>query len=193
MSDRSVWMVVIIVVFALPPTIMAIPLQLHCLDPSISDAYHDLASELLVVSITWWYTYQSYRIRRGLKLGNTVSSLLLYNGKSSHTSFLAILWSLDLILSTTPVPGNVETADSLMTIFYDPIVSILVCRFMLSIRAFDSTLSSMATLPGIPSENAASMVLPFGAQPSDSLPAFISSFAHPVHVDSPLSEMHPDQ
>lgn len=101
-----------------------------------------------------------------------------------------------------------------MTIFYDPyvlsatlsvcrprltrpcrglrIVSILVCRFMLSIRAFDSTLSYTATLPRITTEHAASLVLPFGAQPSENLPTFISSFAHPVHVDSPLSERDPD-
>ena len=37
--------------------------------------------ELLVIGITWWYTYQSYRIRKGIDLGRTVSSLLVYNGK----------------------------------------------------------------------------------------------------------------
>ncbi len=36
------------------------------------------------------------------------------------------------------------------------------------------------------------MVLQFGAQPSDSLPAFITPFAHPVHVDSDLYEADPD-
>ena len=40
-----------------------------------------LASELLVVGITWWYTYESYRIRKGTKLGKTISSLLFYNGE----------------------------------------------------------------------------------------------------------------
>ncbi len=40
-----------------------------------------LAAELLVVGITWWYTYQSYRIRKGINLGKTISSLLLYNGE----------------------------------------------------------------------------------------------------------------
>ena len=43
-----------------------------------------LASELLVVGITWWYTYESYRIRKGTKLGNTISSLLFYNGEWTH-------------------------------------------------------------------------------------------------------------
>ncbi|PIL32817.1 hypothetical protein GSI_04934 [Ganoderma sinense ZZ0214-1] len=80
-----------------------------------------------------------------------------------------------------------------MVIFYDPITSILVCRFVLSLRQFDNTLRSSATLPEISSsqlrEHTASMVLPFGAQPSDNLPAFISSFAHPVHVTSDLPEV----
>ena len=35
----------------------------------------------------------------------------------------------------------------------------------------------------------ADTVLEFGAQPSDSLPGFIASFAHPVHTDLALSDM----
>lgn len=40
-----------------------------------------LAAELLVIGVTWWYTYRSYRIRKGIEIGNTISSFLLYNGK----------------------------------------------------------------------------------------------------------------
>ena len=40
--------------------------------------------EFLVVGLTWWYSYQSYRISKRVSLGKTVSSLLLYNGKQSH-------------------------------------------------------------------------------------------------------------
>ena len=41
-----------------------------------------LASELLVVTITWWYTYRAYRILKvGVKLGQSLSSLLVYNGE----------------------------------------------------------------------------------------------------------------
>ena len=42
-------------------------------------------------------------------------------------------------------------------------------------------------------EHMASAVLEFGAQPSTSLPSFIASFAHPVHVESVLSEMEPGE
>ena len=44
--------------------------------------------EFLVVGLTWWYSYQSYRISKGVSLGKTVSSLLLYNGKQSHKSLV---------------------------------------------------------------------------------------------------------
>lgn len=48
-------------------------------------------SELLVVAITWWYTYQSYRIRKGLKLGKTISSLLFYSGEWPNISLSSYL------------------------------------------------------------------------------------------------------
>ena len=45
-----------------------------------------LVAELLVVGITWWYTYKAYQIREGIELGKTVSSFLFYNGKFAHGS-----------------------------------------------------------------------------------------------------------
>ena len=70
--------------------------------------------------------------------------------------------------------------------------SILTCHFMLSLRQFDS---AIVTATGVRGEHAVSSVLQFGAQPSDSLPGFIASFAHPVHLDSEsdvFSEMDRD-
>ncbi len=59
---------------------------------------------------------------------------------------------------------------------------------MLSLRQFDSTIMESMTGPQL-REHTASTVLRFGAQPSNSLPAFITSFAHPVHVvDWDMSE-----
>ncbi|KAI1782329.1 hypothetical protein LXA43DRAFT_1187693 [Ganoderma leucocontextum] len=138
-----------------------------------------LTAELLVVVITWWYSYQSYRIRKGINLGKTVSSLLIYNG-SLYFLFLATLYIIDVIFHTASVPDTVLNADSFLLLFFDPIASILTCHFMLSLRQFDNQ------------EHTASTVLQFGARPSDSLPAFIASFAYPVHVDSALSQTDPD-
>ena len=74
------------------------------------------------------------------------------------------------------------------------ISSLLICRFMLSIRQFDSATAS-ATLPGAASqlrEHMESRVLNFAARPSDSLTSFITSFAHPVHIDPALFETDMD-
>ena len=72
------------------------------------------------------------------------------------------------------------------------ITSILVCRFMLSLRQFDTTIT-LATISGVHCPDrehlGTSMVLEFGAQHSTSLPSFVASFAHPVHVNSAMSEI----
>lgn len=71
------------------------------------------------------------------------------------------------------------------------ICSILMSRFMLSLRRFDSAVASVktSTLASRVREHMASTVLEFRAHPSESLPPFIASFANPVHVESALSEM----
>ena len=70
------------------------------------------------------------------------------------------------------------------------VTSILLCRFILSLRQFDSAIQS-ATYSGLDlqlREHVASTVLQFGAERSDSLPAVVASFAHPIHVDPALFE-----
>lgn len=75
------------------------------------------------------------------------------------------------------------------------ITSILICRFILSLRQFDSTVS-LATFsaPGSrsPESNTHSMPLELTACPSDGLPPFIASFAHPVHANPSPCEAHVD-
>ena len=71
--------------------------------------------------------------------------------------------------------------------------SVLTCRFMLSLRQLESAIAESATHSGAGSrvrEHVASTVLEFGAQPSDSLPAFIASFAYPIHIDYDPLEAH---
>ncbi|PIL32856.1 hypothetical protein GSI_04973 [Ganoderma sinense ZZ0214-1] len=156
-----------------------------------------LAAELLVIIITWWYTFQSYRLRKhGIKGAKSISSVLVYNGEwfprsSSSHRFLATLYILDIIFNTATVSDNVLAADNLLVLFYDPITSILVCHFILSLRRFDSR-STAATYTGAESESRehtqSQSMLQFAAQPSDTLPSFIASFAQPVHTESLWSE-----
>ncbi|PIL32848.1 hypothetical protein GSI_04965 [Ganoderma sinense ZZ0214-1] len=149
-------------------------------------------SELLVVSITWYYTYQGYRIRKGIELGKTISSLLFYNG-SGYFLCLTTFYLVDIVLNTVPVEVRQVVAPFLDE-FLDPIVSILTCRFMLALRQFDRTVVE-TTGSGIGPqfrEHMASTVLQFSAQPSESLPDLIVSFAHPVLVDSDQFKQGPD-
>ena len=73
----------------------------------------------------------------------------------------------------------------------------ILCRFMLSLRQFDARMAStMRSGPGIDSrvlEHTTSAVLQFAAQPTDSLPPFLSSFGHPVHLESTLSGTGSDE
>ncbi|KAM5543652.1 hypothetical protein V8D89_002903 [Ganoderma adspersum] len=154
--------------------------------------------ELLVVGLTWWYSYQSYRISKGISLGKTVSSLLLYNAHHQNHRFLAPLYLFDVISNTASVCHlNIADFHHNFIPLFSSITSIIVCRFMLSLRQFDASIA-YATRSGIGSDSpvrehtAGSIVLQFAAQPADSLPPFLSSFAHPIHVDSDLSETDSD-
>lgn len=66
------------------------------------------------------------------------------------------------------------------------IPSVLTCHFVLSLRQFEAFSAHRGT------HHTASTVLDFAAQTSGNLPPFIASFAHPIHVDSALSDMDPD-
>ncbi|KAI1784396.1 hypothetical protein LXA43DRAFT_1066798 [Ganoderma leucocontextum] len=190
LSNRNIWLTAIIILLALPPTAMNI-----LVDLAVSDARHQLAAELLVVGITWWYSYQSYRMRRGINLGKTISSFLVYNG-SLYFLFLATLYILDIIFGTTSISEGTSDAADLLELFFDPLTSIFTCRFMLELRQFDSSPASVtcseAGSSRVQEHTVWRDVLQFAAQPSDSLPAFIASFGSPVHVDSAVSETDPD-
>ncbi|KAM5545061.1 hypothetical protein V8D89_001172 [Ganoderma adspersum] len=206
LSNRNIWLTAMIILLALAPPVVLIlwvgfkPSQSPWFShgpPIVSVVFRgsQFAAELLVIGITWWYTYQSYRIRRSVDLGRTLGSLLLYNG-SLYFLFLAALYIVDVILRTASVPVKVFQAVNFMTLFYDSITSILICRFMLSLREFESAFTSTTfSVSGSQvRDHATSTVLEFamGARSSRSLPPFIMSFAHPVHADSALLDMDSD-
>ena len=65
---------------------------------------------------------------------------------------------------------------------------------MLSLQEFDRSITDV-TYSGMSSrirEHVASTILEFRAQPNETLPAFIASFAHPVHIDVTMAERDPD-
>ncbi|KAM5545083.1 hypothetical protein V8D89_001194 [Ganoderma adspersum] len=192
LSNKNIWLTITIVLLVLPPAAIFISSKLHHVGLDTFGSRYQLAIELLVVTVTWWYSYQSHRVQKGVDIGNSISSLLVHNG-NMYFLFLASLYTIDIVFKTALVPENVLYVAGFLELFYDPIASILVCHFMLSLRQFDSN-AAFAADSGAGSrirDHMASTGLQFGAQPSESLPAFIASFAHPVHVDWSLSETEP--
>ena len=66
------------------------------------------------------------------------------------------------------------------------ITSILVCHFILSLRRFDTSAAAPTyNEAGLQSrgDTHSQSMLQFAAQPSDTLPSFIASFAQPVHTE----------
>ena len=64
---------------------------------------------------------------------------------------------------------------------------------MLSLRQFDHDMASATNSVVTTGAREPDMVLEFGAQSSATLPSFLASFAHPVHVASGLSEVETDE
>ncbi|KAM5545075.1 hypothetical protein V8D89_001186 [Ganoderma adspersum] len=190
LSNRSIWLVPVIIILAIAPSVITIIQCIYQVTINLPSPFNcnGFAIELIVVGITWWYTYQWYRIRSGLQLGKSISSVLIYNGKS----FLAAMYIVDIILNTGPVSDEALRAANILDFSCDlnpvySITSILVCRFMLSLREFESTAAPMPSFSLSElqdGENTGSVTLEFAAQPSDTLPALIAPFAHPVHVNS---------
>ena len=61
---------------------------------------------------------------------------------------------------------------------------------MLSLPKFDANILAPSIYPGTASQSGDYTILSvvqFGAQPNESLPLFLASFAHPVHVDWTLN------
>ncbi|KAM5545101.1 hypothetical protein V8D89_001212 [Ganoderma adspersum] len=190
LSNRNIFLTALIIVLVVPPVVIFIVQCFYQAPLNLPSPYNCSADSTLPAALQGT-TYQSYRVRKvGIDFGRSLSSLLVYNG-SIYFLFLASLYIIDLIFQTATVPPSVANADNFLQLFYDPITSILVCHFMLSLRQFDSELANPTSYIGAGTQSrdhTVSTVIRFGAQPSESLPPFIASFAHPVHVDWSLSE-----
>ncbi|PIL32865.1 hypothetical protein GSI_04983 [Ganoderma sinense ZZ0214-1] len=103
----------------------------------------------------------------------TLGAVLLRDG-SLYFIVLALLNTLHIALTTVSL--DVVDADaSYVTLFIDPISSILTCRFILNLRKVDHSVMSSAPSWGGDVE--------FAARGSRStLPRFVTSFGEPLHM-----------
>ncbi|PIL32878.1 hypothetical protein GSI_04996 [Ganoderma sinense ZZ0214-1] len=163
------------------------------------------------------------QITANILSGISFASFKCYNGVYSATqSYKLRQFDFRGLGESDIYQSPPEVLQEVITLFVDPpfltaqpsvtgsITSILVCRFILSLRRFDSGSSSevdtsdvriewlQATSSGLQRQLRGHMaststgVLQFAALPSETLPAFIASFGHPVHVDDLELEMDPE-
>ncbi|KAM5543373.1 hypothetical protein V8D89_002958 [Ganoderma adspersum] len=135
------------------------------------------AAEAIVIVVTW--RNRIHGLEGHHPRGETLGSILLRDG-----AILVLLNVLQIILtgvSVNEVTGN----ESYITIFLDPISSILTCRFILNLRQVDhSRMPSTISLGGD---------VHFAAQGARStLPRFIASFGEPLHT-APATEEEGDE
>ncbi|KAM5530974.1 hypothetical protein V8D89_015356 [Ganoderma adspersum] len=141
--------------------------------------------DLLVIVITLVKTFNLARTSKGLLGSSSLSTTLLYSGVIYYIP-LAILNILHTILTETGANQILRTS-SLVSVFIDPVTSVLACRFLLNLRRVEEGRAS-----GVDDSLALTPTLHFSPDPASTLPPFIASmgelvdmgFAHPEDLDS---------
>ncbi|KAI0705318.1 hypothetical protein C8T65DRAFT_653027 [Cerioporus squamosus] len=120
-----------------------------------------IAADLLVAGVTWWSAYKTHEFAKGIKFRRSVGNVILHDG-----DILASLNVLQIIFLRLRLRDPfVVTSD--VTLFTDPIASILVSHFLLNLRRVQQAADS-ASMPSIR---------------VPTLPDIVSSFGGPVHPD----------
>ncbi|RPD59958.1 hypothetical protein L227DRAFT_575959 [Lentinus tigrinus ALCF2SS1-6] len=105
-----------------------------------------IASDLVVLCVTWRATYRATRLARvtGKKSKDTFSGTLLRDG-TIYFLTLVTLNTLHLLFTVLSIASNTPIAVSYITIFTEPITSILVSRFILNLQEVNQTISPELT------------------------------------------------
>ncbi|KAI0754175.1 hypothetical protein C8Q80DRAFT_1265851 [Daedaleopsis nitida] len=96
-----------------------------------------IATDLLVVVLTWIKTFEIKRVAAGLQLKTSLTTLLLRDG-TLYFGVLVILNAIDLAINTSNATINP------MSTFIDAFTCILVSRFMLRLRSIARSSSCAA-------------------------------------------------
>ncbi|RPD58154.1 hypothetical protein L227DRAFT_655116 [Lentinus tigrinus ALCF2SS1-6] len=124
-----------------------------------------IAADLLVAGVTWWNAYRTRELGKGIKFRRSAGSVILHDG-SLYFIILASLNVMQIIFLRLRLRDPfVVTSD--VTLFTDPIASILVSHFLLNLRRVQHA-SDTASMPSIR--------IP-------TLPDIVTSFGGPVHPD----------
>ncbi|TBU40311.1 hypothetical protein BD309DRAFT_967754 [Dichomitus squalens] len=139
-----------------------------------------LAADAIVVFVTWWNTYKSYKIQQEAEIGPSLARVMLWNG-SLYFIVLAGLSIVHIALTALEIDA-IFIDDSYANPFIYPISSILVCHFLLNLRQVDVDPASESHSQSMSADD-----LRFAAVSAGTLPRFIASLGEPVHVYEPES------
>ncbi|RPD58170.1 hypothetical protein L226DRAFT_536853 [Lentinus tigrinus ALCF2SS1-7] len=114
-----------------------------------------IVADLIVLGVTWHGTYrttQLVRVAAGEQSKHTYSGTLLRDG-TTYFLILALLNVLHLLFTMLSITSDALQPASFVTIFSDPITSILVSRFLIDLQEVhryraDPQLSSLSSSQG---------------------------------------------
>ncbi|TBU22735.1 hypothetical protein BD311DRAFT_126376 [Dichomitus squalens] len=142
-----------------------------------------IIAECIVFVITLRYAHPTLRVLRDVKIGPSLTSVMFYTGSLYFlviASFNAIDFGFESIerkeFGSTTTPAGM---------FADALTSILLSRFILSLRQVDYDSARQ-------SDASASLAIHFATQVQSgncSLPRSFASLAEPVHLDTPDPDM----
>ncbi|PIL36216.1 hypothetical protein GSI_01877 [Ganoderma sinense ZZ0214-1] len=151
----------------------------------VDDATHQMGVICkYVIVITLVKTFNLARTSKGLIGSSSLSTTLLYSGVIYYIP-LAILNILHTILTETGVNQVLRTS-SLVSVFIDPVTSVLACRFLLNLRRVEEGRTRT-----VDESFELTPTLHFSPDPASTLPPFIASmgelvdmgFTHPEDLD----------
>ncbi|KAI9061842.1 hypothetical protein FKP32DRAFT_897234 [Trametes sanguinea] len=138
-----------------------------------------IVSDLLVAVITWVKTFKDYQLSSKVTTRPTLHSVMLGHG----ILYFVLLLCLNLLqvvfhkLSLDPIiPGTESQISSYITLFLDPLTSILISHFILNLRAANDPSSTSINSSFVDGE------LQFAQRQE-----LVNSLDGPVHT---LSSMH---
>ncbi|KAI0747406.1 hypothetical protein C8Q74DRAFT_1374441 [Fomes fomentarius] len=142
-----------------------------------------ILGDILVLIVTWYKTYSTWKTAASVAMKASFSSMILRDGTIYFLCFMTIN-VLHLAFSLTGL------FTSTLVIFQDPLISILVSRFILDLRDLDRSGGSSITEPGRWTENMSLNFAAFENPPTSSptAPSRIAEFIAPL--GAPLGPSH---
>ncbi|OSD05132.1 hypothetical protein PYCCODRAFT_1291566 [Trametes coccinea BRFM310] len=92
-----------------------------------------MASDILVIGITWWYVARGRTLGDIRKTKHSLTQVLITNGTAYFLALLTIN-AVHLTLSMLSINGLADQISE-VAVFIDPLTAIIICRFLLALHS----------------------------------------------------------